>query len=118
MMIAGRPIFTRLLDIPFPDPPLQADLNAVFLLAIAAGYTIPYRDPDSRGGRVYLGVMGPLLKGGGALTFVFDYLVRHSPRSVLLFAMSDAGMAALALWALVATRRAAHAPAISRAAGA
>ena len=34
-------------------------------------------------------MMGPLLKGAGASTFVIDYYVRHSPPSFLLFAVSD-----------------------------
>ena len=44
---------------------------------------------------MYLWVMGPLLKGVGALAFVLDHIVRGSPRSFLLFAASDG---ALALW--------------------
>ena len=52
------------------------------------------------GGRAYLWVMGPLLKGAGAVVFILDYVVRHSPASFLLFAVSDGAMAALTLWAL------------------
>src|SRR5713226_10458736 len=83
-MLAGRPLLSRLFDVPLPQPPIHADLNGVFLLAVAAGYLIPFRDPDR--GRAYLWVMGPLLKGGGALAFVLDHVVRHSPRAFLLFA--------------------------------
>jgi hypothetical protein len=72
----------------------------VFLLAVAAGYLIPYREPDSSGGRAYLWVMGPLLKGAGALTFVLDHVFRGSPASFLIFAASDATLALLTLWAL------------------
>ena len=104
MMIAGRPVFARLFDVPLPVPPIHADLNGVFLLAVAAGYLIPYREPDSHGGRMYLWVMGPLLKFGGALTFVLDFLIRHSPRSFLLFAVSDGALALLTLWALLTVR--------------
>jgi hypothetical protein len=100
MMIAGRPIFARLFDVPLPVPPIHADLNGVFLLAVAAGYAIPYTEPGSRGGRSYMWVMGPLLKGGGALTFLLDYGFRHSPASFLLFALSDGTLAVLTLWAL------------------
>jgi hypothetical protein len=106
MMIAGRPIFARLFDVPLPVPPIHADLNGVFLLAVAAGYLIPYQEPGSRGGRMYLWVMGPLLKGGGALTFVLDFVFRHSPRSFLLFALSDGTLAVATLWALLAARSA------------
>jgi hypothetical protein len=104
MMIVGRPVFARLFDVPLPVPPIHADLNGVFLLSVAAGYTIAYREPGSSGGRLYLWVMGPLLKGGGALAFVLDYLFRHSPASFLLFALSDGTLALLTLWALVTTR--------------
>jgi len=100
MMIAGRPIFASLFAVPLPVPPIHADLNGVFLLAVAAGYSIPYRHPQSAGGRSYLWIMGPLLKGLGALTFVLDYVFRHSPASFLLFAVSDGSMAFLTWWAL------------------
>jgi hypothetical protein len=83
-------------------PRVFSDLNAIFLLAVAAGYYFPWRDP--RGARWYMWVMGPGLKGAGALMFVLDYLVRHSPASFLLFAFSDGLLALLTLWALVASR--------------
>jgi len=66
---------------------------------------IPYREPDSFGGRTYLWVMGPILKGIGALVFIADYVVRHSPASFLLFAVSDGAMALLTLWALTTDAR-------------
>ena len=102
-MLAGRPLLSRLFAVPLPQPPIHADLNGIFLLAVAAGYLIPYRDPDSAGGRAYLWTMGPLLKGAGALTFVLDYFVRHSPPAFLLFAISDGTLALVTFWAL--TRR-------------
>ena len=101
-MLAGRPLFARWFGVPLPDPPIHADLNGIFLLSIAAGYLIPYRHPDSREGRAYLWVMGPLLKGAGAAAFMLNYSVRHSPPSYLLFAASDATLALLTLWALLA----------------
>jgi hypothetical protein len=100
MMLAGRPLMSQLFAVALPEPPIHADLNGIFLLSVAAGYLIPYREPDSAGGRVYLWIMGPLLKGTGALIFILDYYVRHSPASFLLFAVSDGTMALLALWAL------------------
>jgi len=103
VMLAGRPLFARLFGVPLPEPPIHADLNGVFLLAVAAGYLIPYREPESTGGRAYLWVMGPLLKGAGALTFVLDYVLRGSPRSFLLFAASDGTLALLTLWALASS---------------
>ena len=119
MMIAGRPIFASLFDVPLPVPPIHADLNGLFLLAVAVGYLIPYRYPQTAGGRMYLWVMGPLLKFGGALAFVLDYVTRHSPKSFLLFAVSDGTLALITLWALLTTRDAYRAArATSPAAGA
>jgi len=103
MMLAGRPLLAQIFSVPLPVPPIHADLNGIFLLAVAAGYLIPYREPDSTGGRLYMWVMGPLLKGGGALVFILDYVLRHSPASFLLFAVSDGAMAALTLWALTSS---------------
>jgi hypothetical protein len=105
MLVAGRPLMAQVFNVPLPEPPIHADLNGLFLFAVAAGYVIPYREPDSFGGRTYLWVMGPLLKGLGALAFVADYVVRHSPASFLLFAVSDGAMALLTLWALTTDAR-------------
>jgi hypothetical protein len=102
-MLLGRPLLSQLFNVPLPEPPIHADLNGIFLLAVAAGYLIPFRDPER--GRAYLWVMGPLLKGAGALAFILDHLVRHSPPSFLLFAASDGTLALLTLWALVTTRK-------------
>jgi hypothetical protein len=101
MMLAGRPLLAQLFAVSLPSPPIHADLNGIFLLSIACGYLIPYRDPKSFGGRAYLWVMGPVLKGAGAAAFLLDYSVRHSPRSFLLFALSDGALALLTLAALV-----------------
>src|SRR5258708_10183966 len=101
MMLAGRPLMSQLFAVALPQPPIHADLNGVFLLSVAAGYLIPYREPDSWGGRAYMWVMGPALKGAGALAFVADYLLRDSPKSFLLFAASDGALALLTLWVLV-----------------
>ncbi|MCU1382679.1 MAG: hypothetical protein JWL71_1376 [Acidobacteria bacterium] len=106
VMLAGRPLLAQLFAVPLPTPPIHADLNGIFLLSIAAGYLIPYRDPQSSGGRAYLWIMGPLLKGAGAAAFVIDYLVRHSPPSFLLFAVSDGALALLTLAALLTSSRA------------
>jgi hypothetical protein len=99
MMLAGRPLLVRLFAVPLPQPPIHADLNGLFLLAVALGYLIPYRDPDR--GRGYLWVMGPFLKGAGAILFLVDHAVRHSPDSFLLFAASDGTLALVTLWALL-----------------
>jgi hypothetical protein len=101
VMLAGRPLLARLFSVDLPTPPIHADLNGIFLLAIAAGYLIPYREPQSSGGRAYLWIMGPLLKGAGAAAFVLDYVFRHSPRSFLLFAVSDGALALVTLGVLL-----------------
>ena len=100
-LLAGRPLLARVFGVPLPEPPIHADLNGIFLLAVAAGYAIPYRQPDSPGGRTYLWVMGPMLKGLGAAVFLLDYIVRHSPASFLLFVVSDGTLALLTIWALI-----------------
>ena len=46
--------------------------------------------------------MGPLLKGGGALVFILDYIFRHSPASFLVFAASDGALALITLAVLFA----------------
>jgi hypothetical protein len=102
-MLAGRPLLASIFNVALPEPPIHADLNGIFLLSIAAGYLIPYREPDSSGGRAYLWVMGPLLKGAGAATFVLDHFLRGSPASFLLFALSDGALALITLWALMST---------------
>ena len=104
-MLVGRSLLVQIFNVPPPVPPIHADLNGIFLLAVAAGYLIPYREPRSAGGRAYLWIMGPLLKGAGAAAFVIDYYVRHSPYSFLLFAVSDGTLALITLWALVTTVR-------------
>ena len=91
-----------LFGVPPAQPPIFSALNGLFLLAVGTGYYWPFRDP--RGARWYLWVMGPGLKGAGALAFLIDYLVRHSPASFLLFAASDGVLALLTLAALAGSR--------------
>ncbi|HZP46957.1 MAG TPA: hypothetical protein VFB07_00355 [Vicinamibacterales bacterium] len=105
LLLAGRPLLVQLFQVPPPQPPIHADLNGVFLLSVALGYLIPYREPDSSAGRGYLWVMGPFLKGLGAVTFLLDYAFRHSPASFLIFAASDGTLALLTWWALVSAPR-------------
>jgi hypothetical protein len=100
-MLAARPLLAQLFGVPLPQPPIHADLNGLFLLGIAGGYLIPYRDPGSRGGRTYLWAMNVLLKGAGAVLFLVDHYLRQSPASFLLFAASDGALALITLWALL-----------------
>jgi hypothetical protein len=88
--------------VPPASPRIFADLNGLFLVAVGLGYYLPWRDPERYRG--YLWVMGPFLKGAGALAFVLDYLYRGSPRSFLLFAASDGLLALMTLVALIGTR--------------
>lgn len=96
--------FAALFGVAPAQPPIFADLNGLFLLSVGVGYYFPYRDPS--GARWYMWVMGPLLKGAGAVTFLLDYFVRgQSPASFLLFAASDGTLALLTLIALLAPAR-------------
>ncbi len=116
-LLVGRDWLASSFGVPSPQPAIFVEICGVLLLAVAAGYTLPYRRPlDYRG---YLWVMGPLLKGGGALTFVADHLAHGAPASFLLFAVTDGTLALLTLWALLATRDGARrsAPASPRRAG-
>ena len=88
---------------PPASPRIFSDLNGLFLLAVAIGYALPWRDPVRYRG--YMWVMGPILKGAGATAFVMDYLLRGSPMSFLLFAASDGTLALLTVWALIRTQR-------------
>ena len=101
-MLAGRQWLVAWFGVAPPVPPIHADLNGLFALAIAAGYLLPYRDPQRY--RAYLWIMGPLLKGCGAALFIADHLLRGSPPSYLLFAAADGTLALVTLWALVRTQ--------------
>ena len=89
--------------VPPASPRIFSDLNGLFLLAVGIGYCLPWRDPARYRG--YLWVMGPFLKGAGAVTFLLDYFLRGSPASFLLFAASDGTLALVTLFALRASLR-------------
>jgi hypothetical protein len=101
-LLGGRELLQSLFQLPAPAPPIHADLNGIFLLAVGIGYVLPCRRPDLYRG--YLWVMGPFLKGTGSLVFVVDHFVRHSPPAFLVFAVADGTLALLTLWALMKTR--------------
>jgi len=77
-------------------------LELALLLFVGIGYYFPFRDPV--GGRWYMWVMGPGLKGAGCAVFLADYFLRNSPKSFLLFAASDGALALLTLAVLLRSR--------------
>ncbi len=91
-----------LFAVPAPIPPIHADLNALFVTCVGIGYWWPWRDPARYRG--YLWVMGPVLKGGGALAFILDWHFRHSPELFLVFALTDGALGLITLWALWRSR--------------
>jgi hypothetical protein len=100
-MLGGQSLLARIFAVPLPSPPIHADLNGVFLLAVAGGYLIPYFSPRSSEGRAYLWTMGSFLKGAGALTFAIDHYARGSPDAFLIFALADGVLAVVTTWVLV-----------------
>lgn len=98
LLLAGD-LLASVFGVPPASPRIFSDLNGLFLLAVGAGYYLPWRDPVRYRG--YMWVMGPLLKGAGAALFLLDYFLRGSPASFLLFAASDGTLAAITIWALM-----------------
>lgn len=80
--------------------PIHANLNGLFALAVGLGYFAILKDLEAN--RWYIWIMGPVLKGGGALLFVLDFVVRDSPPLFLAFAASDGVLAAVTTVALLA----------------
>lgn len=103
-LLFGADTLASLFGVPSASPRIFSDLNALFLMAVGAGYYFPWRDPAQHRG--YMWIMGPFLKGAGAIVFVLDYVYRGSPVSFLLFAASDGVLAMLTLWALLTSRSA------------
>jgi hypothetical protein len=98
-MLLAPVAVARLFGAPDPVPVLNAQLNGVFTLALAAGYFWAAGDTDGRRG--YLGVAGVLAKGLGAVLFVADHWLRGSPASFLLFAATDGTLAVVTAVALL-----------------
>jgi len=88
----------RLFGAPPPVPVVNAQLNGVFTLSLAAGYLWAAGDVEARRG--YLWVAGVLAKGLGASLFVFDHFARGSPAAFLLFAATDGTLAVLTAFLL------------------
>ncbi len=99
-MLFAAPLVARLMGAPPPAPMLNAWLNGLFTLSIGVGYFWALRDePRLRG---YLWIFNVLAKGLGAVIIVLDQLLCGSPRTFLLFALTDG---TLALWTLLLLRR-------------
>ena len=92
----------ELFGAPPPVPVLNAQLNGVFTLTLAAGYFWAARAPFERRG--YFWVAGVLAKLLGAALFVADHFLRGSPTSFLLFAVSDGTLGLVTLALLLAAR--------------
>jgi hypothetical protein len=92
-MLLVAPQLAAAMGAPPPVPLINAQLNGVFTLALAAGYFWAARDVEARRG--YLWVAGVLAKGLGAALFVLDHFQHGSPSSFLLFAVTDGSLAVL-----------------------
>ncbi len=95
----------RIFGAPAPEPVINAQLNGVFTLALAAGYFWAAGDTEARRG--YLWCAGVLAKGLGAALFLYDHVARGSPVSFLLFAACDGALCLLTLAFLLRARPAA-----------
>jgi len=100
-MLLAASTMARLFGAPEPQPLLNAQLNGMFTLTLAAGYFWAASDAESRRG--YLWVAGVLAKGLGASLFVLDHFTQGSPRAFLLFAATDGTLALLTLALLLRT---------------
>jgi hypothetical protein len=100
-MLAAPVAVARAFGAPDPVPVVNAQINGVFALSLAAGYLWALRDLQNRRG--YFWLAGVLAKGLGAVVFVLDHFLRASPPTFLMFAATD-GLLAVAT--LVALRRA------------
>jgi len=98
-MLLAPEATARLFGAPPPVPALNAQLNGVFALALAAGYFWAAREVRSRRG--FLWVAGVLAKGLGATLFVVDHFTHGSPAAFLLFAVTDGTLAVLTLILLI-----------------
>ena len=103
LLLFASSTLAAVFGVPPASPPIFAELLGLFLIAVGVGYYLPWQDPDRYRG--YMWVMGPLLKGGGAIAFALDYLYRASPASFLLFAASDGTLALVTLYALLTRQR-------------
>ncbi|HEY8152018.1 MAG TPA: hypothetical protein VIK51_24150 [Vicinamibacteria bacterium] len=101
-MLLVAPRLAETMGAPPPVPLINAQLNGVFTLSLAAGYFWAARDVEARRG--YLWIAGVLAKGLGAALFVLDHFQHGSPATFLLFAVTDGSLAILT--AILLRRRA------------
>lgn len=99
VMLAATDLLASVFGVAPPTPILFAKLLGIFLVCVGLGYAPAIKNPDIH--RWYLWTFGPLLKGAGAVAFIADYLINHSPRAFLLFAASDGTLALLTWWGLL-----------------
>jgi len=102
-MLLAPSATASLFGAPAPVPVINAQLNGVFTLTLAAGYFWAVRAPFERRG--YFWVAGVLAKLMGAALFVADHFARGSPASFLLFAASDGSLGVVTLLLLLTARR-------------
>src|SRR5215470_15315963 len=102
-LLFARPLAAAM-GAPPPVPLVNAQLNGVFTLTLAAGYFWAAGDVQARRG--YLWIAGVLAKGLGALLFVVDHVREGSPSSFLLFVATDGTLAVLTAWLLWRSRSA------------
>lgn len=100
-MLFAAPQTAVLFGAPPPVPVVNAQLNGVFTLSLAVGYLWAARAPEARRG--YFWIAGVLAKGLGVILFLADHVLRGSPASFLLFAVTD-GTLALDAGAVAAAR--------------
>ena len=100
-MLLAAPLVARLFGAPEPVPIVNAWLNGVFTLTLAAGYFWAARDVSGRRG--YFWAAGVLAKGLGATVFVLDHFLNGSPPAFLLFAAADGSLAVVTFALLVST---------------
>jgi hypothetical protein len=102
-MLLFAPTVAAMMGAPPPVPVVNAQLNGVFTLTLAAGYFWAAADIETRRG--YLWIAGVLAKGLGAALFVADHILRHSPASFLIFVATDGALAVLTLVLLLRADR-------------
>ena len=101
-LLAAADSFAAVFGMIVPEPRIFVTLTGLFLVCVGIGYAQPMRDPERH--RAYLWVFGPLLKGAGAVVFLFEYFANTAPRAYLLFASTDGALALATLWALKIAR--------------